>query len=153
MVMEQQRASLHGLPQPTLTATAQEHSLPFPESHDFETVSLDLYYQPRPSATGLFYATEDDFPAAYDILSEWADHAAKTWLQASTQKPIAEVKVRLFVQHGAFLVRDQMKPVFKTFKAKKYDGSVKTRELFIDDDDFARCVKNGGCSRCKGTAV
>jgi hypothetical protein len=46
-----------------------------------------------------------------------------------------------------------MKPVFKTFKAKKYDGSVKTRELFIDDADFARCVKNGGCTRCRGTAV
>lgn len=132
---------------------SQEHSLPFPESLDFETISLDLYYQPRPSATGLFYSVDDEFPAAYDILTEYADHAAKVWLEASTQKPMAEVKVRLFVQHGEFVEREKMKPVFKTYKAKKFDGLVKTRELFIDDDDVAQCVQNGGCSRCKGTAV
>lgn len=131
---------------------SQEDSIILPTDAKFESIVIDYFIQLFHVEAGPLFATgPDDYPPGYKRLSTIVDRIAEQHLDKKS--PNSRVTFRFFViRHTEWQFRSEMKPVYQTvveFEA----GSHRKRTLNVlertVDHDFAMCVVNSGCSRCR----
>lgn len=136
----------------------------------FHTVIYDCYVQFDELHRGTFlYDRVRACPVGYQPLDAKMIRWASKWLQS----PASRFDFRLFVlRHGETIAdREDMVPIYTATYARqrKHFGETATHDANLEDqwdvkgdwriarlvertidEDFARCVFNNRCSRCKG---
>jgi hypothetical protein len=122
-----------------------------PSHKMYKSIVINCYRQlPAPPGFRCFYdpASPDAFPPGYQALSDKTESIAKKHLSSD-----GTLTYRLFILNhgGTFEDRADMKPVYRTTLGISgggvNEGKVAVRERMVDED-FARCLVNGGCGRC-----
>jgi hypothetical protein len=113
---------------------------------------MDSYVQLPEIAAGAFFAAEDapdgPMPSGFVELSKMVERLTTETLADSADR----FTFRLYIlQHGTkYEAREDMEPIYSTTCSVTEEDGTKTAVVMDRewDEDFADCVKNGGCNRC-----
>jgi hypothetical protein len=115
-------------------------------------LSLTCYIQLPEHSAGAFFSQAEDWqgiiPPGYEALSEMIDRHTPEMLSGED----ARFVFRLFIlHHGDRMIdRDEMTPIYSS--TTRLDRTDPKRSVVIKrdfDEDFAGCIVNGGCRRCR----
>lgn len=115
-------------------------------------LNLTCYIQLPENSAGALFLQEDDIegtvPPAYQSLSEKIERLTPKILGGQNARFI----FRLFILHhgGRIIDREAMTPVYSSTTRLAPDDPERSIVIKRDyDEDFAGCIVNGGCRRCR----
>jgi hypothetical protein len=115
-------------------------------------VTLDTYVQLPAHTPGPFFLGEadatDSIPPGYEDLSRMIDRVTPHVLRGTESQFVFRL---FFLQHGSTIVdRAEMKPIYSSTTRLSRDDPAKAFAISrFYDEDFAMCIKNGRCGRCR----
>jgi hypothetical protein len=139
------------IPLPTLTPT-QMATIPL-DWVCLREMTLTGYIQLPGNSAGTLFLREEDaegtIPAVYERLSEMIDRLTPKIIEGKDSRFI----FRLFILHHGeqTMDRDEMTPIYSSTTRLAPDNPKRSVVIRRDyDEDFAGCIVNGGCRRCRG---